>query len=213
MAFDLTMRREQTAERKVKTFARVGHTLNSLIAKTACGAAKFFYLTLFEKNEVTCCQDFAHGLKMDMISREGINIFVRYYLNIIKKRKFDVDDCIICNVLSFCCSTCFHFQSNSGTSNSGKLPISFARRQRNSGKPPSFSRTEFDKWFYPAVDGRTCARHVSRVPAFSDVSGAENTPFRQNFGSHVEGCCRPSAKRAFLRRNDAEIFMTENCPA
>lgn len=49
------------------------------------------------------------------------------------------------------------------------------------------------------------ARDTCHAWPRSPMAGAENTPYRRNFGSHVEGRRRPSAKRrrASPSRNDA----------
>lgn len=181
----MTMRRKQAANEKKKKRLSEWDTLNSLIAKTASGAAPFFFF-LFRfvwKERSNFAVRILHTDWKWIWFLEKVSIFLFVLSTRFKERnvQLEIESTIIWNVLI---SVTLNVSiSSPGAVDSGKLPIPFAKRQRNSGKPPSFSRTEFDKWFYPAVDERTCARHVSRVPAFSDAGCREYavpTKFRKS---------------------------------
>lgn len=101
-------------------------------------------------------------------------------------------------------SALYRFASSNATSGPGKLPPS-AERQRNSRESlPRSAELNLTNGFIRQLTS-VRARDTCHAWPRSLMAGAENTPSRRNFGSHVKGRRRPSAKRrrASLNRSDA----------
>lgn len=99
----------------------------------------------------------------------------------------------------------YHFASSNATSGPGKLPVPSAERQRNSRESlPRSAQLNLTNGFIRQLTS-VRARDTCHAWPRSLMAGAENTPSRRNFGSHVKGRRRPSARRrrASPNRNDA----------